>query len=253
MTTSFLTDVALVMTRELRPVLRDPISIVLGLMQPLVLLALFGPLLTQVPGVSRGSVWQWFVPAVLLMITLFGTSTTGAGLLLEMQTGAHERLLVTPLRRTSLLVGRAMKEVVPLVVQAVIIILVVLPFGLAVDPGGAVLGIVLLGVFGVGVGALSHALALVVRRSDWVFWSVQQMVLFPLLILGGLMLPLDGAPGWMQVAARLNPITYLVAAERSLFLGDLGSAAVLHGAVAAAGTAVLGLTVGVRAMRRATA
>ena len=90
------------MTRELRPVLRDPFSLIFGMIQPLVFLALFGPLLVgslggQADGALGGSVWQWFVPAILVMTALFGTSTTGANLLFEFQTGAHERMLVTPL------------------------------------------------------------------------------------------------------------------------------------------------------------
>ncbi len=56
------------------------------------------------------------------MTALFGTSTVGANLLFEFQTGAHERMLVTPLSRPSLLIGRALKEMVPLAAQAVIIV-----------------------------------------------------------------------------------------------------------------------------------
>jgi len=128
-------DTSLVMTRELRPVLHDPFSLVFGMIQPLVFLALFGPLLVGSLGgraqtaLGGSSVWQWFVPSILVMTALFGTSTVGANLLFEFQTGAHERLLVTPLSRPSLLIGRALKEMVPLAAQAVIIVAVMIPFG----------------------------------------------------------------------------------------------------------------------------
>lgn len=52
----------LVMGRELRPMVRDPFTVIFSLIQPLILLALFGPLLTEVPGLGDGSVWDWFVP-----------------------------------------------------------------------------------------------------------------------------------------------------------------------------------------------
>ncbi|MGO1318053.1 MAG: ABC transporter permease, partial [Cellulomonadaceae bacterium] len=112
-------DIWLVLVRELRPVLRDPFSVMFGLVQPVVFLALFGPLLVgslgdQAEGALGGNVWQWFVPSILVMTALFGTSTTGANLLFEFQTGAHERMLVTPLSRPSMLVGRSLKEMVPL-------------------------------------------------------------------------------------------------------------------------------------------
>ena len=79
--------------------------------------------------------WQWFVPSILVMTALFGTSTTGANLLFEFQTGAHERMLVTPLSRPSLLIGRALKEMVPLAGQAVVIVAVMIPFGFELLPG----------------------------------------------------------------------------------------------------------------------
>ncbi|MEK8226897.1 hypothetical protein NKG05_13640 [Oerskovia sp. M15] len=49
-------------------------------------------------GTLGGSVWQWFVPSILVMTTLFGTSTTGANLQQELNTGAHERMLVSRCR-----------------------------------------------------------------------------------------------------------------------------------------------------------
>lgn len=246
--TGIVRDSGIVMARELRPTLRDPVSVVFSLAQPLILLALFGPLLKSVPGMGEG-VWNWFIPGVLVMIAIFGTSMTGSNLLMEMQQGSHERMLVTPLHRSSLLIGRAAKEMVPLAAQAVLIILVALPLGLDVDPLGAVVGIVLLGVFGVGLGALSYALALAVRDQDWMFWVVQQTLMFPMLILSGTMLPLDDAPGWMRALVAINPLGYVVDAERALFAGDLASGAVLSGVIAAVTVAVVGLGVGVRSVR----
>lgn len=252
-------DTGIVLVRELRPVVRDPFSVLFGLVQPVVFLALFGPLLVGSLGgtttgqdVLGGNVWQWFVPSILVMTTLFGTSTTGANLLFELQTGAHERMLVAPLSRSSLLVGRALKEMVPIVAQSVVVVLVMLPFGFALHPAGAVVGLALLAVFGVGIGSLSYALALAVRKQDWMFWVVQQTLIFPLMILSGMLLPLETGPRWMQVASDVNPLRYVVDAERALFAGDLGAATVGWGWVAAVATAVVGLAVGIRTMVRST-
>jgi ABC-2 type transport system permease protein len=243
------------MTRELRPVLHDPFSLVFGMIQPLVFLGLFGPLLVgslggQAESTVGDSVWQWFVPSILVMTALFGTSTVGANLLFEFQTGAHERLLVTPLSRPSLLIGRALKEMVPLAAQAVIIVAVMIPFGFQLYAAGAVIGLVLLAVFGIGLGSLSYALAIAVRKQEWMFWVVQQTLIFPLMILSGMLLPLESGPEWMQVASKFNPLTYLVNAERALFAGDVGSAAAGWGWVAALVTVAVGLAVGISSMRR---
>lgn len=239
-----------VLTRELKPVIRDPFSLIFSLVQPLVFLGLFGPLLIGSSGAPVGETLQWFVPGVLVMIVLFGTGTVGSNLQYEIMTGSHERTLVAPLSRSSLLVGRALKEIVPIMVQALVIAGVAWPFGFRVDPAGLAVGLLLLAVFGVGLGSLSYSLALATRDREWLFWGVQQTLIFPLLILSGMLLPLDQGPGWMRAVSTVNPVNWVVQAERALLAGDLANQAVLWGWTAAVLLAALGLWVGIRAMRR---
>jgi len=176
--TGLFRDTAIVLGRELKPVLRDPFSVVFSMIQPLFFLALFAPLLTGVGGLGAGGSLQWFVPGIVVMSCLFGASMTGSNLLMEMQTGSHERTLVTPLSRSSLLLGRALKEIFPVLVQAVIVVVAVAPFSFEVHPVGIVVGLAMLSVFCVGLGSLSYALALATSGQDWIFWTVQQTLLF---------------------------------------------------------------------------
>ncbi|WP_134740207.1 ABC transporter permease [Nocardioides sp. 503] len=242
----FVADTWNVMVRELRPVFREPASVLFAMVQPLVFLGLFAPLL---PDVGDGSALQWFVPGIVAMTALMGASFTGASLMQEITSGSHERLLVSPLSRSSLLVGRALKEVVPMLMQTVIIVAVVTPFSFELHPLGILVGAAVLSLFSIGIGSLSFALALAAKDQDWMFWTVQQTLIFPLLLLAGVLLPLEGAPRWLQVASDLNPLTYVVEAERALFAGDLPADTVAYGFLAAALTAALGLVVGLKAMR----
>lgn len=246
---SAFTDTAIVFGRELRPVVRDPFSVVFGLIQPLFFLGLFAPLLSSVSGLGTESSVQWFVPGVVVMLCLFGTSTTGSNLQMEMQSGSHERLLVTPLSRSSLMVGRALKEILPVVAQALVVVLVTIPFGFRPDVAGMVVGLVILAVFCVGLGALSYSLALACKEKEWMFWIVQQTFIFPLLLLAGMLLPVDNGPGWLQAASKANPLTYIVDAQRALFSGDFAGDVLVGGIVAAVAMAALGLLVGTRAMK----
>ena len=87
--------------------------------------------------------------------------------------------------------------------QAVLIIAVVTPFSFELHLGGILLGLVILSLFSVGVGALSFALAIVSEGQDWLFWTVQQTLIFPILLLAGVLLPVDeSAPG---LAAASSP------------------------------------------------
>ena len=244
-------DTALVFTRELRPLRREPFFVVFGLVQPLVFLGLFAPLLSGTMGMSLGEALAWFVPGNLVMLALFATSTTGSNLLEEMASGSHERLLVTPISRSALLLGRALKEIAPTLAQALVIMLVAAPFGFRFSPLGGLLGLLLLAVFSVGMAALSYSLALAVKEQPWAFWFVQQTFLYPMMLLSGMLLPTDIGPGWLRVAASINPLTHIVNAERALFTGHLTDTTVLYGLIAAVAVATIGLLIGTRAMKRA--
>lgn len=248
MSTTLVADTVTVFSRELRPVLRNPVSVVFSMIQPLVFLGLFAPLLPD--SVGGESALQWFVPGIVVMSCLFGASMTGSNLLFEIQTGSHERMLVTPLRRPALLLGRALKEIVPMLAQAVIIVAVTIPFGFELHVAGTVLGLLILAAFCVGVGALSYTLALASKDQEWLFWTVQQTLLFPVLLLAGMLLPVEGGPGWLQTLSSFNPLTYVVDAARILFNGEIASSTVVYGIVAAAIVAAFGLLVGTRAMKR---
>ena len=246
-------DTAAVFTREFLVIIRDPFTLIFSLLQPLVFLGLFGPLLDgMLAGQSIGGAdaLQWFLPGVLVMIAIFGTGMVGGNLLYELMTGAYERILATPLYRSSILTGRALKEFAPLVAQALLITVVAIPFGLEFYPLHVLVGLLILGIFGIGLGSLSYALGLASKGREWLFWGVQQSLIFPLLMLAGMMLPLEAGPEWMQTASKVNPLTYIVDAERALFTGTLWDSTVAWGLVAALATCAVGLWVGIRTVKR---
>jgi len=136
--------------------------------------------------------------------------------------------------------------------QGLLIALLSLPFGFVLHPVQLLIGLGLLAIFGIGIGALSMALALATKDREWVFWTTQNALLFPLLILSGMMLPLETGPSWMLTASRLNPLTYVVEAERDLLAGEFFSPKIGWGWVATVIVCVIGLTVGIRKTQRTT-
>ncbi|WP_113702798.1 ABC transporter permease [Nonomuraea lactucae] len=244
--TTFLRDTATVFTREFTPSLREPVGLLFEMGQPLMFLFLFGSLLDG----AVGSSWQWFVPGILVMMCLSGPMAAGYTLLIELIGGSMERLMVTPLNRTAMLVGRAMKEMAILLCQSVLIIVLALPLGFRPHPAGVPAGLGLLVLFGIGLGALSFVLAFRSAPSGTLFYVVTQTLLFPLLLLSGVFLPIDSGPGWLRAIGQFNPISYVVEAQRALFSGHLADLSVLYGTAAAALIAAIGLLLGNRAMRK---
>lgn len=248
-----LRDTGIICLRQLRPTLRNPFAMfAFAMLQPVLYLVLFGPLLTGVPGAVGDDPWNWFVPGILAMLGLFGTAFAGFGLLPELHSGAHERLLATPVSRIALLLGRVMRDVVVLLIQAVILIAAVTAFGMRPSPAGVAAGLLLLAVLGIGLGTLSYLLAMVLKVQH-MFAGLLQTVIMPLILTSGLLLPMDQGPGWLYAVSRVNPVTYVVEAERALFAGHLADPAVAVGALVAVAVAAAALALGTRRMRTLSA
>ena len=247
----FFYDVKTSFVREMKPLISGWVWLAFGLVQPLLYIGLFVPLLGNVGG-EGVSPLQWFIPGMMVMLTLFGTAMVGWSLTEELMSGVLERFLATPISRPALLMGRALKEMFPLFFQAVVMIVIAIPFGLKLFPVQMLYGLLLLGLFGVGVAALSYALAIAAKDNTSLFYMVSQSVALPLMLLGGVLLPLETGPAWLYIASRFNPLTYLVEAERALFTGEVFSMAVLYGTLVVAATLVIGLAIGGNAIRKAS-
>lgn len=243
-----LRDTWTIFSRQMRPVLYSPLFLIFGMAQPLLYLVLFAPLLTGLAGAEGENPWQWFIPGLLVMLALFTAGFAGFGLLPEMSSGAHERMLATPAGRVPLLLGRVLRDVAIMLVQMSLVILLVLPFGFRADVLGAIVGMLLLAVLGVGLATASYLAALVAKHT-YVFAPVLQTVIMPLMLLSGVLLPMDLAPGWLYTLSRFNPVAHVVDAQRALFAGDWGATAGIGWAVAVA-LAVVVLALGARMLRR---
>ncbi|MDE3720778.1 ABC transporter permease [Nocardiopsis sp. N85] len=248
---SVIRDTGLIFARQMRPLLHRPVFLLFGMLQPILYLVLFSPLLTGLAGAQGQNPWQWFVPGLLVMLALFTAGFAGFGLLPEIASGAHERLMATPASRVALLLGRVLRDVSVMAVQMTLVVVLVVPFGFRVPLLGFVVGLLLLVVLGIGLSALSYLVALKVGQT-YVFASIVQTAVMPLMLLSGVLLPMDLAPGWLYTLSRLNPIAYVVDAERALFAGEWSAAVGIGWAVALILT-VLVLGLGSRAMRRISA
>lgn len=244
-----LRDTGIVFARQMRPVLGRPFMIVFGMLQPLLYLVLFAPLLTGLAGAEGENPWQWFVPGLFVMLALFTAGFAGFGLLPEMSSGAHERMLATPTSRVALLLGRVLGELVIVLAQMLLILALVLPFGFRTTVPGALAGFALLAVLGVGLATLSY-LAAMAAKHTYVFAPIIQTVLMPLMLLSGVLLPMELAPSWLYTLSRFNPVAHVVDAARVLFGGGAWDGTVLLGWAMAVGLALVALAAGARSMRR---
>src|SRR5437764_9415846 len=136
-----LRDTWLVFGRYFGLFVRNPVWVVIGVVQPLLYLLLFAPLLKSiatVQGFPPGGAYNVFVPGLLVQLGMFGAAGVGFSLIAELRMGVIERLRVTPVSRVALLFGRALRDMVSIVVQSLILIVIALPFRLNIHPLGVV-------------------------------------------------------------------------------------------------------------------
>jgi ABC-2 type transport system permease protein len=222
----FMTDTWLVFSRAMRLSLRNPVWVILGLMQPILYLLLFGPLLEPVasaPGFPPGSAWQVFVPGLLVQLAVFGAAFAGFGLIAEWRAGVVERMRVTPASRGALLLGRVIRDVTVILVQgALLSVVAVVFFDLEAAIESLVIGVAIVALLGGAFSALSYGVALKLKSED-AFAPVVNGVLLPILLLSGILLPMTLAPGWLQTVADINPLTHVVDGVRAVYRGEIGS------------------------------
>jgi ABC-2 type transport system permease protein len=225
-----LTETWVVFLRQTRQLIRNPVWVFFGLTQPILYLVLFGPLLKNVSGGGLGGnrAWVIFVPGLLLQLCIFTGGFAGFGIIQELREGVVDRQRVTPARRLSLILGRSMSNVVTIGVQALLLTVVALPFGLDASVGGVALSLLLVMVLALGMSAASYAMGLILKDEDS-FAPFIQGVTLPLLLLSGVLLPLSLAPSWLKHVSEANPLAYSVDALRALFRGDFGNADVAVG------------------------
>ncbi|HEY5033589.1 MAG TPA: ABC transporter permease [Candidatus Dormibacteraeota bacterium] len=235
--------------------IHNPVWVAIGVVQPLLYLLLFAPLLSSIaktPGFPSGGAYNVFVPGLLVQLGMFGAAGVGFSLIAELRMGVIERLRVTPVSRVSLLLGRALRDMLSIVIQSLILIVLALPFGLSINPIGVIVVLALIALIGLLTASIAYAAALWLRSED----SYAPLIFtssLPILLLSGVLLPLGLAPQWLRSVAALNPLSYAVDAARAVFLGNLDDPSVVKGVALMAVLAILAIFLGARAFGRAVA
>ncbi|MGH9894532.1 MAG: ABC transporter permease, partial [bacterium] len=156
---------------------------------------------------------------VVVMTVLNNGLAGGVDLLFDKENGFLERLMSTPIRRTSVILSRFLFVMTITGLQILVILGVASLFG--VQPQTGLLGVAVvlfIGVlFGVGLTAISMAMAFSVK-SHGDFFSVLGFLSLPMIFLSSALVPLSAMPTWMSVLARFNPMTWTIDAIRPLIL-----------------------------------
>ncbi len=244
---TLLFDVQYLFIRALKKLIRNPILLFFSLFQPVLFLTLFTQLfksaLTGLPGAS--SYIAFATPGILLQNGFLSGLQSGTSIVDEINSGFLQNMLVTPVNRSAILLGRLLSDAFRVTFQSIIILVLALALGAQVVTGiaGTMLILLTIASFGLAWSGISLSIGLVTRRAETV-QAIGFFLTFPLLFMSTALFPIAFLPSWMQTVSNLNPISYNVNAIRDLALGGITWSTMLsaYGVTALLGLVTLGST-----------
>lgn len=217
-----LADTWYLFNKYLTITLRMPLWSLFSLIQPLLWLFIFGALFSnfaQVPGFPAASYIDYFLPGVIIMTVLFGSSWAGVSLLREISSGTVDRMLVAPVSRSSIVLSRVLHSAVQVVAQAMIVLIAAWFMGAHTswNPLNVLQAMLIVLLLGIAFASLSNGLAIILQREEPLVIMGNMMTL-PLMFFSSSMVPASFMPSWLQYAAMANPIEYAVTSVRAVLV-----------------------------------
>lgn len=198
--------------RQIKRFIRSKSRVVTTIIQPLFFLFIlgFGFNLATFPGME-GSYINFLAPGIIAMAILFSSMFTGVSVLWDKQSGFLQEVLVAPVSRFSIVVGRTFGGATIALLQGFIIMIIAIGLGVPIAGiQGLLLAIVIMVLL--SFTAVGFGLIIASKMRDFEgFWSIMNLILMPLLFLSSLFYPVNEfLPGWLQALSYCNPLFYMI-------------------------------------------
>lgn len=203
--------------REMIRFMGDRMRIVTSLVQPLLYLFVLGAGLNAFAGGStEGFNLKTFIyPGILCMVVMFAAMVASMSIVWDREFGFLREMMVAPVRRSSIVIGKVLGGATVATLQGVIMILIAPLVDVPYDPVMiiGILGLLLL--LSTAISAFGVMIAARIKQMQS-FMGVMQMIILPMFFISGALYPVNDLPGWLTVLNRLDPLTYAVDPMRKL-------------------------------------
>ena len=198
---------------EARKLMHDPTELISRAVQPILWLGIFGEALSKVRAIpTQGFTYlQFITPGILTQSVVFVAIFYGLYIIMDRDTGILQKLLVTPTPRIALVWGKMISAGLRGLTMAVVVVIFALILGVQLNISIlSILGIILIVMLGAAVfTGLSMIIASIVKTRER-FMGIGQVITLPLFFASNAIYPISIMPGWMQVVANINPLSYMV-------------------------------------------
>ena len=206
--------------RELVRFIQDRPRMFSSFSMPIIFLLIFGAgfgrLIGQMmPGVDY---LQFMYPGILAMTVLMTSIMSGISIVWDREFGFLKEVLVSPLSRSGVLIGKAVGAATIAIIQGAIMLVLAPIVNVPINLGTVLALLPLLLILSLSLSGLGLLIG-ARMRSQQGFQIVMQLVIFPMMFLSGIFFPVSGVAAWLAVLSKLNPVTYGIDAIRQVFLG----------------------------------
>lgn len=205
--------------RELIRFFRSKSRVIGSMGMPIFFLFMLGFGLGGMVSLDGGERYLDFIaPGMLGMVLLFGSVFSGIIVLMDKQFGFLKETLVAPVRRESIVLGKALGGATTAVVQGILMLIVMALMGVAIPLSS--LPALIFVMFLISIAFVSLGIAIASFMEDMHgFQLIVNFLIFPMFLLSGAIFPLNEVPEVVQYLSYLDPLTYGVDALRAVFLG----------------------------------
>jgi ABC-2 type transport system permease protein len=205
--------------RGLKQSLRPTAALIPSLFMPAFFLIVFSSAFTNlknIPGLGGTSYLVFYAPVAILQAIFFSSGDAGIDLVVDITSGYFDKLLISPIRHVSILIGKLLAVGVRAIVQSSIVIILILLMGGRIVTGfpGFLMIILLGGFFGMAWSGIGMTIALLTKNQRTTQSSF--ILFFPFTFITTAQLPLNLLSGWYKVAVEINPVTYILEAFRAI-------------------------------------
>jgi len=210
---------------EIRKLLHDPTELMTRAIQPILWLGIFGEAMSKIRAMpTEGYTYlQFITPGILTQSITFVAIFFGLAIIWERDMGLLQKILVTPTPRLALVWGKMISAGIRGLCQAIVIFFftLLLQIHLRITLS-SVLGVVIITMFGASFfSGLSMIIASIVKTRER-FMGIGQIITLPLFFASNAIYPISIMPSWLQMIAKINPLTYMVDGLRALLVtGDV--------------------------------
>jgi ABC-2 type transport system permease protein len=211
--------------RELLRFVQERSRLLSSFAMPLIFLVIFGAGFGQLISFQGVDYIQFMYPGILAMTVLMSSLMSGISVVWDREFGFLKEILVSPLGRGGIILGKAAGGAAVAVLQAFVMLILAPILGVSLSFIMVVELMLLIVIVSISLSGLGLLVASRMQSQQG-FQVVIQLIIMPLIFLAGVFYPVNNVPVWMEVISKVNPLTYGVDAIRQVFLGSEGAATI---------------------------